>query len=279
VCDAWRFGRNMWISSNSEGVLKDLDDTAVGTLGDTEALGYYSRAYKLSRLFIEFIAPAIVRTSFPMYSNLKDDPRALASVFGIVQRFLARMAALFYLEIGLLAPAVIALLYGEQWLPMVQLFRLMTVYAFLQPLFDQHVQVLLASNRPHILARIRLAQMAFFVPGVFIAAYIWGALGVAIVVDVMALLGMCLVIVQTRKLVAVSLTPIFVPSAVGAFVSLVAFWGVQLLWQTESYLVALLAFVPLIAIVFVGCLFVSEGKTLVGDIQRIRRGLLGASGV
>ena len=162
---ALRFARSMWVSGNLEVVLKDLDDTAVGTVGDTEALGYYSRAYKLSRLFIEFIAPAIARTSLPAFSNLKDDPPALSSVFGVAQRFLVRMSALFYLEMGLLAPTVVILLYGERWLPMVSLFRVMLVYAFLQPLFNQHKQFLIANERPHIVARIRMVQAAFFCAG------------------------------------------------------------------------------------------------------------------
>jgi PST family polysaccharide transporter len=270
----WRFARSIWVSGNLEVILKDLDDTAVGTVRDTESLGYYSRAYKLSQLFIEFIAPAIARTSLPTYSALKIDPPALASVFGVVQRFLARMSALFYIEIGLLSPVVVTLLYGERWLPMVVLFRIMLVYAFLQPLFNQHKQLLIANERPHIVARIRLAQAVFFMPGVFIAAYAWGEVGVAVVVDVMILIGISLIVWQTRKLVAVSFMQAVFPSIVGALVTSVAFWVLQGVWQPESGWLALIVFAPAIAIVFTVSLFLSEGKTLLKDIRRVRQGLL-----
>jgi O-antigen/teichoic acid export membrane protein len=269
----WRFARSIWVSGNLEVILKDLDDTAVGTVRDTESLGYYSRAYKLSQLFIEFIAPAIARTSLPTYSALKGDPPALASVFGFVQRFLARMSALFYIEIGLLSPVVVTLLYGEHWLPMVVLFRIMLVYAFLQPLFNQHKQLLIANERPHIVARVRSAQAAFFVPGVFVAAYAWGEVGVAVVVDVMVLIGIILIVWQTRKLVTFSLTRTILPSILGGLITSVTFWAFQQVWQPESSWLILIVSMPTIAIVFTISLFLSEGKTLLGDIWRVRRGL------
>jgi O-antigen/teichoic acid export membrane protein len=184
------------------------------------------------------------------------------------------MSALFYIEIGLLSPVVVTLLYGERWLPMVVLFRIMLVYAFLQPLFNQHKQLLIANERPHIVARIRLAQAVFFMPGVFIAAYAWGEVGVAVVVDVMILIGISLIVWQTRKLVAVSFMQAVFPSIVGALVTSVAFWVLQGVWQPESGWLALIVFAPAIAIVFTVSLFLSEGKTLLKDIRRVRQGLL-----
>jgi O-antigen/teichoic acid export membrane protein len=275
----WRFARSMWVSGNLQVVLKELDDTAVGTVGDTEVLGYYSRAYKLSRLFIEFVAPAIARTSLPAYSSLKDDSKALSSVFTIVQRFLARMAALFYLEVGLLAPTVVAMLYGERWLSVVPLFRLMVIYAFLQPLFNQHALLLVASERPHVLVRVRVVQAALFAPGVFIAAYLWGAVGVAVVVDVMILVGIVLIVRRTRELVQFSFTQTVFPSILGGLVTIAVFWMLQLHWQPGAYWTALVVFAPFIVLVFVVCLLVCEGRTLFKDIQRVRRGLFKAQPV
>lgn len=274
----WRFSRSMWTASKLQIAQNELDDIAVGTLGDTEDLGYYSRAYRLSRLFVEFVAPAIARASLPAYSKLREDRNAVSSVFRIVLRTLARASALFYLELGLLAPTVVTLLYGARWLPMTSLFRLMLVYAFLQPLYGQYSQLLTAFGRPQDVARVRLVQTAFYAPAVFVVAHVWGAPGVAMIVNVMILIGLVLMARRAKELVEVSVSRAVLPSVLGAAVTVAVCWALQSAWQPESPWLTLLAFGPLIAAVFVLCLLAVEGRVLTADIKRILRGLRSSNG-
>jgi len=267
----WRFARSMWLSGNLQVVLNELDDAAIGTVGDTEALGYYSRAWKLSRLFMEFVAPAIMRTSLPAYSELQDDRRALSSVFGIVQRVTARMSALFFLLAGVLSPAVIVILYGGQWLPAVPLFHVMTAYGFFKSLFDQYVQLFLAAGMPGGVTRIRLAQALVFVPGVFLGAALAGALGVAIVVDLTMALGMALAVRRGRGLVNASFVRAVASPLASAAVALAAAYGVRQVVPRDRPWLELLVLGPSIVVVFGACLLVLDRKSVLRDLHRIRR--------
>ncbi len=267
----WRFARSMWIAGNSQMILQELDDTTVGTLAGTSALGYYSRAWKLSRLFMEFVAPAIGRTVLPTFSNLKGDSQALASVFGIVQRSIARMAALFFLGIGLLAPAAISVLYGKQWLPIVPLFRIMIIYGFLKSIFDQYAVLMISTDRPHILSRIRIAQLALFIPGVFIAAHLGGAMGVAVIVNLTIMLGTGLMVWQGKKLVKFSFLRTIVPSVGATLLTAGVVVVLQRFVQISTPLVEMFILGPFTAVCFGVWLFLLERRTLIRDIRRIQR--------
>ncbi|MDM8529148.1 oligosaccharide flippase family protein [Anaerolineales bacterium HSG24] len=269
----WYYAKNMWVVGNIQSALNRIDDIAVGTINGVEALGFYSRAYKLSRLFVEFIAPAIGRVTLPVYSRLQNDPQALASVFGITYRSLARMSALFYLEVGLLAPQLILVFYGKQWLPAVAIFQVMLIYAFLYPLLGQYTVLFVATKRPGILARLRVVQLLFFLPAVYIAALFWGTIGVAWVMNLTILLGTFLANRETLKIIEHSIVKAAGPSVISACATTVLVLYLPTFLSVENIWVDVLLKAVFTATMFSSILLLLERRTLLRDINRVRTGM------
>ena len=112
-----------------------------------------------------------------------------------------------------MTPEFIHIFLGEKWLPMQLTFQLMLLYTLLDPILLLVTQLVTAVGQPQLLTRVQLWQMLFFVPAVIIASRWFGIEGVAVVADLMLLLGIVLLLPRLRHFVDFSLWQLlFVPS-------------------------------------------------------------------
>ena len=118
--------------------------------------------------------------------------------------------------------------------------------------------------------RIRVAQLVLFAPGVFIAAHLKGAVGVAIVTDLMMILGIGLMVWQGCKHIDFSFFQTVLPSLGAALVTLVAFLILQQYIHIMIPGIELVALGLLILLVFGLCLLLFERGVLIRDVQRVR---------
>jgi O-antigen/teichoic acid export membrane protein len=101
-----------------------------------------------------------------------------------------RAGFLFSGALVLVTPEFVRILLGDRWLPMVTAFRLMTIYALLDPLLLTAGNLLTAIGRPQIIVRAQMMQLACFIPAVILMAFQWGIEGVAIAADLMLVVGL-----------------------------------------------------------------------------------------
>jgi O-antigen/teichoic acid export membrane protein len=109
----------------------------------------------------------------------------------------------------LVAPEFVELLLTAKWLPMVNAFRLMIIYTLLDPLIITAGDLAVAVGHPQLLTRIKLIQVAVFVPLVILLASLWGIEGVAVAADAMLLIGIVAIFQHMRRFVDFSLRRLF----------------------------------------------------------------------
>jgi O-antigen/teichoic acid export membrane protein len=86
-------------------------------------------------------------------------------------------------------PEATLLLFGEVWLPIVPIFRLMAIYVVLDPLYINLSYLALGLGHPEALSRTRLLQLGLFAIAVPALACLWGVRGIAVAADLMILCG------------------------------------------------------------------------------------------
>lgn len=207
------FGRRTMAEAALSEALDNLDDIWTGVYLGDQALGFYSRAFTFATYPRRLLAFPVFEVAGGTYAELKEDAHKLAQAFFRVNALLLRSGFLMGGLLVLLAPEFVRLLLGEKWLPMVTAFQLMFVYTLLDPVRVTVGQLFIAVGRPERLWRTRLVQLAVLVIGLFTVGRVWGINGVAIVVNVMLVVGLVWLLYRAREFVRFSAARLFGPPA------------------------------------------------------------------
>ncbi len=166
-----------------------VDDLWVGfALGDV-ALGVYSRAYRFAtypRTLIALPANAVAQGTF---AELKAERERLSKAFFRITATLVRTGFLFVGALTLVSPEFVRLALDPKWLPMIQPFRLMLVYALIDPIRVLLAGLLTATGHPGKVLVAHAVQLAVLVACLPTLGIAYGIEGVAVGVNLMTVAG------------------------------------------------------------------------------------------
>lgn len=254
------FGSRM-LSSHLLGVLLErFDDFWTGTALGAIALGYYSRAYEVAQYPERVLATPVTTVFFSAYAALQADAEGLSQAFRRASSFLVRAGFLLAVALAVAAPEATLLLFGEAWLPIVPVFRLLLVYVLLNPFYTNLSYLLVGAGAPGLLGRVRLLQLAIFSAAVVLLANAWGIRGVAAAADLMMLIGVIALAWQARRFVRFSLRQVFLWPSLAALAGL-ACWPLAEAWAPPGTLAALAAKAGLAGGAYALTLFLGERQT------------------
>jgi len=226
-----KFGWHIF-SANVLGILLDrFDDFWTGTTLGSTALGYYSRAYEVAQYPNRILATPITNVFLSTYAALQGDKKGLSKAFFRSSSFLVRVGLLMAVVLTIVTPEVTLVLFGETWLPLVPIFRLMLIYVILDPFYVNLSYLVIGAGRPEWLSRVRLMQVVLFVLAVVAGARFWGVNGVALAANLMMLSGTVALVVYSRRFLSFSLPRMFgwpaIATAASAAMGYALIQGVQ----------------------------------------------------
>lgn len=148
---------------------RNLDNAFIGkNLGSVE-LGYYSKAYSLMMLPLSNFSIAIGRVLFPTLSSISEiSERRSTYMKSLV--FLSSIT--FPLMVGafVLASELVLIVFGENWLPLVPVFRIMCFSGMVQSVLTTTGPIFLAQNRPDIPLKLGLWTKPILFVGLYLAS-------------------------------------------------------------------------------------------------------------
>lgn len=162
------------------------DNLVLGKIFGAQTLGYYNMAYQLAML-PQYILSRLNQLNFSVLSQQDSEDKSI-----YVSRALeicALMSALIYGVAFVVAPWLIPMVYGPQWLRAASLFQIILIYAYARGFMSILGTFLNASNKPGVNAAINWALVAISVPSYILGARLGGATGVAIAVALVMGLG------------------------------------------------------------------------------------------
>lgn len=161
------------------------DTWFVGRHLGTIQVGYYSKAYDLTTRISDMMTSAIFGfVMYPFYAKVQDDRARLA------RAYLKSTAMVFFMivpvSIGMAVTAslTIKVLLGNQWLPMIPIWQVFSLYGLTRPISTNSSPVFLATNSPQRNATASLVLLAVMIPLIFLLSGPYGAVGVALAVAV-----------------------------------------------------------------------------------------------
>lgn len=151
-------------------VHENLDYLLIGHRLPAVDLGYYFMAFRIPELLVIGICVVAGQVLFPTLSRLQDDLRRLGGAYVGAVRSIAVFTTPIALLLALLAPEVIAVLYGDQWDAAVPVLRLLGVFSAVYALSFHAGEVYKATGRPGILNSIAVGKLLFLAPAMWFAA-------------------------------------------------------------------------------------------------------------
>jgi O-antigen/teichoic acid export membrane protein len=172
-----KYGLALSISSV---VLTQFDNFIVGLLGGTVVLGFYDRARRTAMWPTLFVSPILGRISLPTYSKLQDDPARLGKAFSMVLWTVLTVTTPTALLFLATAPELVAVMYGDKWLPSALILQILAAFAIFRPLWDNLISALVATERSHQMARIAFIQAITLIVLIVPLTWFFGGAGAAV---------------------------------------------------------------------------------------------------
>lgn len=267
--------RNVW-ADLLQVLLNKLDVLWTATFLGAWSMGLYSRALTFATYPRKLIAAPVNSVSLGLYAKLAGDRLKLSRAFFRINALLVRAGFLLAGMLALIAPEFVHLVIGDKWLPFLDPFRLLLLFALLDPIKLTLGHLFVAVGEPGQAARIRFIQLLVLVAGLIGLGLNWGITGVAVAVDIMLLVGIGLFLWHARAYVDFSVRRLFqaplialTVAGVSVFLALDFLPGNVSYWHSAA--VKLMAFAP-VYIALLLALEWSEMKNMAGffNIQRKR---------
>lgn len=274
-----RYGSRNVVAQGLLRALDRVDDLWTGTyLGDT-AMGYYSRAYAFASYPRMILAQPINKVAIGTYAEVAHNRKRLSQAFFRTNALLVRSGFFLAGLLALIAPEFIGILLGTKWLPMLDAFRLMLVFTLLDPIKATVANLFLAVGRPEEVLRARVIQLAVMVIGLFVLGPLLGIAGVALAVDLMLVVGIGILLYQSRRYVDFSLKTLFLAPSIGVvlgvFLARLAMTLPSMLgslWRTATVKAAVFS------LVYLGALLILERRRLFDMFSMLFKQLLPRKG-
>ena len=253
----FRFAKFNIVAAFTGRAYQRADDIALKNVVGTEALGFYSQAYKITELFPKLTWGAIGSVGSSAFGILKNKRKALENTYYVINATIIRALLLFILPLLLLTRDFVVLIYGSKWTPIAPILQVFSIYALLATYRRINKQINLYSGDSKAVARTHLAQLITFIVALIPGLYFLDAIGAAIAVDIGLIAGLFPLLRSTRQKVKLNLRKVFLkPLVASAITSVIYILGSQtipveeLIWKVILHGLVILALYASILLLF-----------------------------
>jgi O-antigen/teichoic acid export membrane protein len=211
------YGRGIITVNVLAAITHHADLAVVGRLLGTTALGLYQMASKIPEMTVIVMLWVVSTVLFPAFSKMHAAGESLRTPYLTATRYISSVTLPASAGLYLLAKPVILVFLGPTWLGAVPILQALTVYTAMRALSTHAGDVLKATGRAKLLARLSIVKACLIVPGLLIGAR-WGAAGVAWGQSVAAALGTVITLVAASHFIRVRLSSMLLaslPSVIG----------------------------------------------------------------
>ena len=274
-----KFGANLTGFTFVNYFARNLDDVLIGRFaGDSPAarahnLGGYQKAYELLMLPLKQLSSPISAVALPTLSRLQDQPERYRQTYLRALRLLVVVTMPLVAYLIVMAREIIVVVLGPQWVHAAEIFQVLGLAAFTQPLANSSGWLFISQDRT-----AEMLRWGFFGAGTatiaFVAGLPWGAFGVA------AAYAGSSVFIRTPALLwyigrkgpvrTLDLYAAAGPFLVSGLVTGGALVGLRHLFPIASPLVALVAYaVPAMVVSVLALLPFASGRSTLNDAKLV----------
>ncbi len=167
----------------------NIDNFAVGKLLGSASLGYYNLAYQLTNAFSSIATAVFNQLGMPVFAQLSDDKQQQNTLLKVVEQMAILTAAICALIFLTVDSQVVALVFGEKWLPIVKVIPGLLIFSYFRIINSSLFSMLVAKGRPDINAKVNLQIAPIAVGSFILGANLGGIVGVSLAVAIVLGIG------------------------------------------------------------------------------------------
>jgi PST family polysaccharide transporter len=143
----------------------------LGTFAGPRILGLFSQVYYLANLPNTMLGPANQTVAFATYSKVQDEKDKLSKGFYISNFFFVRIVLPVALLVYLFSSNILGILYGTKWLEASEIFKYLSIYMLILPVFINAVILTLSIGKLISTIKIYVFCGISLFPGIIITLY------------------------------------------------------------------------------------------------------------
>ncbi|TDX42938.1 O-antigen/teichoic acid export membrane protein [Halanaerobium congolense] len=204
IKDLLNFGVYVFGSSILNYFNRNLDYLLIGRFLGSEALGYYTLAYKMMLIPVQKIGGVISNTFLPAFSQIKHNQKSIKKYYLKVLQLISLLTFPMMGGLFIVAPEFILSIYGENWIPVIILIQILSITGALQSLGTTLGTILLSQGRSDISFKWNLFAVSNLAVAMLIGMN-WGIIGVAAGVAIFSFYAFWISFYITGSLINMSL--------------------------------------------------------------------------
>ena len=213
------FSKYVYTTSLLDRAYGQIDNITIGSVIGESSLGFYQRAYGLGGLLQTLVVGGLNTVIQPVFAKQQDKKKELGISFELASGFLFRVSMFAFIGLSLILPKLIALIYGSKWLPAAEIFWWLLPFGLLQCLRGFLRGAHQVAGSVKILTVSQIIEMLVFIVLLYPMILWKGVMGVAIVVDVVTVIGVTLMLISFKKYAEFKIRSIFANAIIIAFIS------------------------------------------------------------
>ena len=156
-----------------------VNDFLIGYFLGPVALGYYTIAYRVLTVMTQLLVRTSQSVALPTFSRLQADLKRFRKVFYTATQLTSLIAFPTFLGMATLAPELIRLLFGNQWVPAIPIVQVLALMGILRSVTFFAGSVFMAMGKPSWWFWLGSLKVILNFVG-FAIAYRWGIIAVTI---------------------------------------------------------------------------------------------------
>lgn len=157
------FGYRLLLSGLIDTTFKNIQLVIIGRIYPSTALGYYTNATKLRDVSSQSSTQAIQKVTYPVLSRMKDEKDRLFNNYKRIIKMTAFLNFPFMIGLAVVAPIFIPLLLGDQWIPSVLYFQLLSISGMFYPIQSINLNILKVTGRTDLLLSLEVVKKIILV--------------------------------------------------------------------------------------------------------------------
>ncbi|MGH8501142.1 MAG: lipopolysaccharide biosynthesis protein [Gammaproteobacteria bacterium] len=198
-------GFSKWLlANNMVGFFKERSaDFFIGRMHGAAPLGVYNVSYELATMPTTELSAPINRALLPGFARIAHDPKAMRAAYGHAMSMLAILALPAAVGIFAVAPFLVPVVLGNQWLASVPLMEILALNGALLMFHSSICAVLIANGHPYRVTKTNALYVVMLVVllGILVPGY--GTMGAACAALAASILSTPIYLLQVRGSVGV----------------------------------------------------------------------------
>lgn len=157
----------------------NADYLVIGAISGTKQLGFYQLGYNGGNLPENTIGATVGRVSFAWFSEIRDNDKFRKKAFHDLTLGLVATTLPFVIFLSVLAEEIVRVLYGDKWLPAVEIVRILAFLGGMRVFLNFFADIFAAIGKPILELRMFVIWFGALVPALILGTNLWGIEGAA----------------------------------------------------------------------------------------------------